>query len=181
MCSSGPPKRKPPQTHRTDRVMKSKNAFVRASAALGVWALAVSLACGAPLAPRAKIQFLESLKRQGFEWPIEPAGWTVNFVGAIRSGGVVYKIYQCQWTDPHPLPGGAVHGEQRFVVTAPHGRYVGAYLTNADFRAVRGRDIEFKVAKKDGDRIHFGRHGPPERAWIDGEVEQLDRGRPLGD
>ena len=132
------------------------------------------------LTPRQGARLLASMKRAGFPngtKPYNPSkheadGARVNYVGRLHAGGASFKIYYYEYNDPKTL-----HGAHMLLVMTPADKYLGGYYVNEDAVpvAIKGADVLFNSAAKDGKRIHFGAGGPPEHAWIDGENPDFSR------
>jgi hypothetical protein len=99
---------------------------------------------------------------------------SVKEVGVLSIGGHSYSVYDYRYRLA-PTPGGAVHGGQRVLVIDDHRRYVGQYaLTLLHSLSVQKQSIIVEPAGQGG-QISFLPEGPPEKAYVDGEVLHLFR------
>jgi hypothetical protein len=111
-----------------------------------------------------------------FDPPKSPEGHQVRYLGKVRTGRRIYRIYFDQNANPETK-----HGHEDLVVTTTAGKFLGFYeVTDPELEPLRveGADVLFNSSKAYGDRIHFGPDGPPPRVFLNGNYASF--GRPSG-
>lgn len=139
-------------------------------------AIPSSAAAGEWLNPCSTARLISSWKHDGL-WltsavdapPISVDGHDVRYVGKLRAGGLTYKIYYDQNSEPGSEAHDAAHD---LIVTNGRGKFLGLYniadITDVYDGRVRteGSDVVFETEKNEKGsflrgRIHFSLKGPP--------------------
>jgi hypothetical protein len=113
----------------------------------------------------------ESLATQGFTGTLSGKVKITN-VGIISTGGKKYQIFYYRWEESCPA-GLAIHSSQRLIVITGTHQYLGSYSIGDRPSGFRGSSVLFAFPDIEGNRITFGKNGPPAKVLLDGELLNL--------
>jgi hypothetical protein len=112
-------------------------------------------------------------REQGFSGPLNGRE-TIKYAGHIRQGRNDYQIYTY-----HGVFRAAVvdHGVSSVIVMLNGSTFFGDYKVSLPTNCkVRAQKVICSV-ESPSRVIEFTRHGPPQKVWFDGEIDQIELGK----
>jgi hypothetical protein len=124
--------------------------------------------------PPISVQHLKNLLRnQGFSGALK-GDIAFTYLGDFACGTEEYRLFYFVWVQTRPR-GVNPHGQQRIVLIGSGERYAGSYVISDRPVKINHDVLIFPYDAKDGNEIRCEQGGIPKEAWLDGEIDPLQK------